>query len=215
MTPPALRVSARASAQQRAFRLVPANSDCMSKRSTMVSRIRGRPQAVRCPWSSQPDALHPPRSTAVEAGGASTRPWSRETVPESGQTSLQPPRWCYPSSGMTPQYRTAGAFTPAASRRGRRSPGRRWAIVTPGPAVSDGLPRAAMSWAPHDQSSGAQYRTPCGPALNTPGLGTSCTAGELYLCRAPFTYTVAPVVTGTRASARGQTTQITPVPYFA
>ena len=143
--------------------------------------------------------------TAVEAGGASTPNFGRETVPESVNFTAT---LVLPSSGNDPAVAgTAGAFTGGVATGTAFS----WpevGIVTLVPHVSDGNYLTAGDVVGAATSNiGRFIPNAFAAALNTPVLGTSCTAGSFTYVGQPFTYTVAPVVTVTAQALGGTTTQ--------
>ena len=143
--------------------------------------------------------------TAVEAGGATTPNFGRETAPESVNFTAT---LVLPSSGNDPAVGgTAGTFTGGAATGTAFS----WpevGIVTLVPHIADGNYITAGDVVGAATANVGRF-TPnaFATALNTPLFGTSCIAGTFTYLGQPITYTVAPVVTVTAQALGGTTTQ--------
>ena len=143
--------------------------------------------------------------TAVEAGGATTPNFGRETSPESVKFTAA---LVLPASGNNPAVAgTAGTFTNGIATGTAFS----WpeaGIVTLMPRVSDGDYLGAGDVVGSATGNVGRFvPNGFGTSLNTPVFGTACVAGSYTYVGQPFTYTVAPVVTLTAQALGGSTTQ--------
>jgi MSHA biogenesis protein MshQ len=143
--------------------------------------------------------------TAVEAGGAATPNFGRESVPESVafNTTL-----VLPAVGHAPNVSgTAGAFTNGVAT-GTAFAWPEVGIVRLVPHVADGNYLGAGDIAGAATGNVGRFvPSSFATALNTPLFGTGCTAGSFTYVGQPFAYTVPPVITVTAQAFGGATTQ--------
>jgi hypothetical protein len=143
--------------------------------------------------------------TAVEAGGATTPNFGRESSPESVRFSAT---LVLPASGNNPAVSgTAGTFTNGVGTGTAFS----WpevGIVQLVPRVSDGNYLGAGDvLGTATGNVGRFVPNGFGVSPNTPVFATACVAGSYTYLGQPFIYSVAPVLTLTAQALGGATTQ--------
>ena len=143
--------------------------------------------------------------TAVESGGAATPNFGRESPAESVKFDVS---LVLPSSGNAPSVSGApGAFSNGAATGTTFS----WAdvgIVKLVPRVADGSYLGSGDLIGTASGNVGRFIPDnFAVTLNTPVLGTGCSAGAFSYIGQPLSYTVAPVVTVTARAFSGSTTQ--------
>ncbi|MDE2250282.1 MAG: hypothetical protein KGL25_02605, partial [Gammaproteobacteria bacterium] len=143
--------------------------------------------------------------TAVEAGGAATPNFGRESTPESVAFNVS---LVLPATGHAPAVTgTAGTFAGGAAT-GTAFAWPEVGVVKLVPHVADGnyLGAGDITGAATG-NVGRFVPNSFATTSNTPLFGTGCTAGSFTYLGQPMVYTVAPVITVTAQAFGGATTQ--------